>query len=232
MTEPEDPHKHLWHAMSNWSAAAAGLRRTRTALGLRLRNYFFTGILVTAPLGITAYLAYTFVNFVDRQIIPLFPERYNPVDFFPFGMPGIGLVTVVLGLTMIGAITAGLVGRMFLGASESLLHRMPVIRGIYGATKQIVETLFSRQSTSFRAVVMVEFPRKNIWALGFVTGVTEGEVQRLTEAEVVNVFIPTTPNPTSGYLVFVPRDEIVELAMSVEDGIKMIVTAGIATPKH
>ncbi len=196
----------------------------------RLRAYFLAGILVTAPLGITVYLAWQFLEFVDDNVRPLIPAHYYPDTYLPFSVPGIGLVIVIVFLTLVGAIAAGLIGRLFIATSERILARMPVIRGVYGATKQIFETVLAQKSTAFRDVVLVEYPRLGLWSLGFITGITEGEVQELTEDEMLNVFVPTTPNPTSGYLLFVPRSEVIFLSMSVEEGIKMAVSGGIVTP--
>ena len=204
--------------------------RIRLGFTGRLRAYFLAGILITAPISITFYLAWQFIAFVDDRVKPLVPARYNPETYLPFGIPGIGLIIVLIGLTLIGAMTAGIVGRMWLRLIERILARMPVIRGVYGAMKQIFETVLAHKSTAFRQVVLVEFPRRGMWALGFLTGVTEGEVQELTEDEVINVFLPTTPNPTSGFLFFVPRRDVVVLSMSVEEGIKMVVSGGIVTP--
>jgi uncharacterized membrane protein len=206
----------------------------RFHLGLmgRLRNYFFAGILVTAPISITIYLSWLFINFVDRTVTPIIPEKYNPETYLPFGIPGLGLIIAAVALTLVGALTAGYFGRLFVRMSERVLARMPVVRSIYGALKQIFETVLARQSDAFRQVVLIEYPRRGIWAIGFLTGVTEGEVQRLTEEQMLNIFLPTTPNPTSGFLLFLPREEVVFLDMSVEEGIKMVVSAGIVTPQE
>ena len=195
-----------------------------------LRGYFFAGVLITAPLGITFYLAWLFINWVDDTITPLLPPAYNPETYLPFGVPGLGLLIVCIVMTFIGATTAGMLGRFLLRTSERVLSRMPVIRCVYSALKQIFETVLSRQSDAFREVVLFEYPRRGSWALGFITGKTEGEIQSSTEDEVVNVFLPTTPNPTSGYLLFLPRRELVILSMTVEEGIKMVISGGIVTP--
>ena len=212
------------------SPGKRSLPQGRMGLIAKLRTYFFAGILVTAPIGITLYLAWLFINFVDRQVTPLIPARYNPENYLPFGIPGLGLVVAVVALTLIGALTAGFVGRYFVRVSERLLARMPVIRSVYGATKQIFETVLAKQSSAFREAVLVEYPRRGIWAVGFITGRTEEEVKNLTEEETVNVFLPTTPNPTSGFLLFVPRKDLVPLTMTVEEAIKMVVSGGIVTP--
>jgi len=199
-------------------------------LARHLRAYFFAGILVTAPIGITFYLAWLFIHWVDSKVTPLLPPAYNPETYLPFGVPGLGLLIVCVVLTVIGALTAGMLGRFWTRTSEQILARMPVIRNVYSAIKQIFETVLAHQSEAFRQVVLFEYPRRGSWALGFITGKTEGEVQDLTEDEVVNVFLPTTPNPTSGYLLFLPRRELVVLSMTVEEGIKMVVSGGIVTP--
>jgi uncharacterized membrane protein len=204
--------------------------RLRPGLPARLRAYFFAGILVTAPIGITIYLAWSVVTWVDESVLPFLPPKYNPETYLPFSLPGIGLIVLIVFLTAIGAITAGMIGRMVVGYSERVLSRMPVIRSVYGATKQIFETMLAQKSAAFREVVLVEFPRIGMWSIGFITGVTEGEVQELTDEEVLNVYIPTTPNPTSGYLCFVARSEVYPLSMSVEEGIKMVVSGGLVSP--
>ncbi len=196
----------------------------------RLRNYFLAGILVTAPIGITFYLALQFIDFVDSRVTPIIPAKYNPETYLPFSIPGLGLVIVVVGLILIGALTAGFLGRMFVHTSERVVERMPVVRNVYGAIKQITQAVFAKKSEALRQVVLFEYPRKGVWALGFATGVTKGEVQDRTSAEVVNVFLPTTPNPTSGFLLFVPRKDLVVLEMTVEDGIKMVISGGIVAP--
>ena len=205
-------------------------RPSRIGFAVRLRTYFFAGILVTAPISITFYLAWLFITVVDDWVRPFIPPAYNPENYLRFSLPGIGLVVVLVGLTFIGAVTANFLGRFFLRLSERILNRMPVIRSVYSAVKQIFETVLAQQSGAFREVVLVEYPRRGIWALGFITGTTQGEVQELTEDEMLNVFLPTTPNPTSGFLLFVPKSEVVRLSMSVEEGIKMVVSGGIVTP--
>jgi len=205
-------------------------QRVQLALATRLRAYFFAGILLTAPFAITLYLAWLFVSFVDSRVTPLIPARFNPESYLPFAIPGVGVIVVILGLTLIGAFTAGYVGRLLTGFVDRLLARMPVVRTIYGAVKQIVETVLAQKSTAFRQAVLVEYPRAGIWTIGFLTGVTGGEVQEVTGREMINVFVPTTPNPTSGFLLFVPREDAIPLAMSVADALKMVISGGIVTP--
>ena len=202
----------------------------------RLRNYFLTGIIVTAPIAITLWILFGIIKMIDNAVVPLLPPVYNPQTYLEryFGItadiPGIGLVVMLFALTLIGFLAAGFFGRMVVRTGESLVNRMPVVRSVYGALKQIFETVLEARSRSFREVVLVEYPRRGIWALGFITSTTEGEVQHVTAEKVVNVFLPTTPNPTSGFLLFVPRKDLVVLQMTVEEGIKMVVSGGIITP--
>jgi uncharacterized membrane protein len=140
------------------------------------------------------------------------------------------LVVVVVGLTLVGALTAGYVGRRLLRVGDTILARMPLIRGLYGAMKQIFETVLSKKSNTFREVVMIEWPRRDLWTIGFITGTSEGEVQEVVGDDSVNVYVPTTPNPTSGYLVHLPRRDVVLLSMSVEEGIKFVISGGIVAP--
>lgn len=208
----------------------AAIADARPGFGARLRTWLFAGILVTAPIAISIYVTWVVVHFIDTIVIPWIPPRYLPDTYLPFAIPGLGVLVVLVILTTIGALTASLLGRYFVHLSDRLLGRMPMVRSVYGATKQIVETVFSSKGNAFRSVVLVEFPRQGMWSIGFVTGVTTGEVQHVTRENVVNVFVPTTPNPTSGYLVFVPKEDVVELQMSVEEAIKMIISGGIVTP--
>lgn len=202
----------------------------RLGLGTRLRGYFLAGVLITAPIGITCYLAWLFLIFVDDKVKPLLPAKYNPETYITFSIPGLGLIILLVGLTLIGMTTAGFIGRTLVKIGEGVVNRMPILRGIYSASKQVIETVVGQNATSFREVVLVEFPRRDCWTIAFITGVAKGEIGELTDEEVVNVFVPTTPNPTSGYLIFVPRAEIVPLHMSVEDGIKFVVSMGIVAP--
>lgn len=196
-------------------------------LGARLRAYFFAGILVTAPISITFYIAWQFIAFVDESVSPLLPPEINPQNW---GVPGFGLVAVVVSLTLIGALTAGFAGRLLVRLYDAVLARMPVINSIYSAVKQIFETMLAQKANAFREVALIEYPRKGIWTLAFITGTTTGEVRGRFEQEMVSVFVPTTPNPTSGFLLFLPRAEVQVLDMSVEDGFKMVVSTGIIVP--
>ena len=202
----------------------------RLSFGGKLRAYFFAGILITAPISITLYLSWLIINFVDNQVTPLIPAKYNPETYLPFALPGLGLVILALFLILTGAVTAGFFGRLWHRFIAETLAKMPVIRSIHSAVKQILETVFAQQSNAFREAVLVEYPRRGIWAIAFITGRTEGEVQSVTEEECTNIFLPTTPNPTSGFLLFVPNKDLIPLSMSVEEAIKMVISGGIVTP--
>ena len=196
----------------------------------RLRTWLFAGLLVTAPIVITFYLIWWVIHFIDGIVTPLIPPAYQPENLIEVGIPGIGLLLVGIALTLIGALTTSLLGRFFLNLSDRVMARMPVVRGVYGATKQVFETIFSSQGNAFRSVVLVEFPRVGTWCLGFVTATTSGEIASHAAAPLLSVFVPTTPNPTSGYLIFVPKKDVIELRMTVDEGLKMIVSGGIVAP--
>lgn len=202
----------------------------RSSVAARLRNYFLAGILVTAPIAITIYFAWSMVDYVDSRVTAVLPERYNPSTYLHFAIPGLGVVILALSLTLIGFLTANYLGRMTLRLGESVVSRMPVVRTLYSALKQLFETVLSNRAQSFSEVVLVEFPRKEMWTLGLVVGPAYSEVSQKAGADLFNVFVPTTPNPTSGYLVFVPRTQMVRLEMTVEDCLKMIISGGIVTP--
>ncbi len=198
----------------------------------RLRNYFLAGILVTAPIAITLYLTYSFLNMIDskvRRIIPV--EKLFPPEYQEIAVPGLGIIFAVIFFILVGWFARNFLGRLIIRFSEYVVHRLPVISSLYGAIKQILETVMASKSQAFREVVMLEYPRKGVWSIGFVTGTTQGEVQDATRQETVNVFVPTTPNPTSGYLLFVPKKELKYLNMTVEEGVKLVVSAGIIIPE-
>jgi uncharacterized membrane protein len=196
----------------------------------RLRNYFITGIVVTAPIAITLFLVWQFIGLIDGWIEDLIPSRYLPQISILGEVPGLGVLIAVLSLTLVGAFAANFLGRWVMRFGDRVVSRMPVVRSVYGTLKKIFETVFAQSSKSFREVVLIEYPRKEIWAVGFITGNTEGEPQHKTARRVVNVFLPTTPNPTSGFLLFVPEEDLVKLTMSVEEGIKLVISGGIMTP--
>jgi len=205
-------------------------------IGARLRNYFLTGLVIAAPLSITVYITWGFINIVDEWIKPWVPDIYNPETYLPFDVPGVGLVFVLVGLTILGALAANLFGRTLVDMGEQLLGRMPVVRNLYSALKQIFETVISQSNTSFREVGLIEYPRKGLYAIVFVSTDAKGEIlYRLDEGdedEIISVFLPTTPNPTSGFLLFLPRKDMISLDMSVEEAAKLVISAGLVTPEY
>ena len=211
-------------------AADEAINGSGRSLGGRLRGYLIAGILVTAPIGITVYLTYIFLSFIDSKVVLLLPQDWYNALYGQTTFPGIGLFIALAAFIVIGWFATNFLGRLIIRISEYFVDRMPVIRTLYGAIKQIFETIMASQSSAFREVVMLEYPRKGVWSIGFVTGTTEGQVQEMTAQETVNVFVPTTPNPTSGYLLFVPKTELKYLDMSVEEGVKLVVSAGIIAP--
>ena len=197
----------------------------------KIRSWFLTGFLVMTPLILTVYVAWAFITFVDNLVVPLVPFNYRPSNFLPFSIPGLGLIIVFIFTTLVGLLATGLFGRTLIRIWENLLNRMPVVRSVYSAIKQILETVMATQSDAFRQAVLVQYPRKDIWAIGFVTGSTKGEVGKRVDKKMVNVFMPTTPNPTSGFLLFFPEEDLIFLNMSVEDALKLVVSGGMVVPK-
>ena len=200
-------------------------------LGGKLRAYLFTGILVTAPVAITLYLAVKFVLWMDALVNQMLPPQYK-FDNMPYTIPGLGLVVAVVVLTLIGMFAAGFLGRFFLKLGEWIVYKVPLVSSIYSVLKQVFETFFSSKTQAFRKVVMLEYPRKGIWILGFVSSDLQGELKEKCPTKMLSVFIPTTPNPTSGFLIFVPEEDCIELDMSVEQGLKFVISGGLVEPKE
>ena len=211
-------------------AVAGSVPHALGGLLARLRNYLLAGIIVTAPVSITFFIIWQIVDFFDEWASALIPAPYNPERYLPFSLPGLGFLIMLGLLTLIGWFTAGYIGRTLMRMGERVLHRMPVVRSIYGTLKQIFETILAQSSRSFREVVLIEYPRRGLWAIAFVTGPTRGEIQDMSDEELINVFLPTTPNPTSGFLLFVPKRDVVHLSMSIEEGMKLVISGGIVTP--
>ena len=202
----------------------------KRGLLIRIRTYFFTGIVVSAPVGITIWLIWLFVAFVDSSVVPLIPEDYNPSNVLGVSVPGIGVIVVLLVVTIIGFLVTNFMGRFMVRMGERIVSRLPVVRTIYSVLKQIFDAVLAQSEGAFREVVLIEYPRKGIWVIGFITSTTQGEVQRVTPEDMVNVFLPTTPNPTSGFLLFVPRRDCIALDMTVEQGVKLVISGGIVSP--
>ncbi|MEX0752507.1 MAG: DUF502 domain-containing protein [Xanthobacteraceae bacterium] len=197
----------------------------------RLRNYFLTGLIVTGPVTITIYLIWSFVTWVDDLVRPFIPTVYLPETYLHFYLPGYGLIIAFVALTFLGFLTANLVGRTLVEFGENLLHRMPIVRPIYKTMKQIFETLFSKTGSSFRTVALVEFPSPGMWSLVFLSQPPSADVvERLPPSEHVSVFMPCTPNPTTGFFFYVPRKKLIEIGISVEAAMTLIMSAGMVQP--
>lgn len=203
-------------------------------LGAKIRAYLFTGILVTAPVAITFYMAYKFIFWVDRLVGQMMPPKLQSYvnDILPFTVPGLGLIILIVALIVVGMFAAGFMGKFFMRLGEWIVYKLPLISSVYSLLKQVFETFLSTKTQVFNKVVLLEYPRKGIWILGLVSSETKGEVKKLLKEEMLNVFIPTTPNPTSGFLIFVPKSETIELDMTVEEGIKFIISGGLVEPEN
>lgn len=197
-----------------------------------LRASFLTGLVVAAPLGITAYLAIVLINVADDIVRTIVPDQYNPETYLRFSVPGLGLIMVVIAITLLGALTANLFGHAVVNYMGRLIDRLPVVRTVYGALRQIFETVVSQSERSFQQVGLLEYPRPGLWAIVFVAARTRGEIVAHTKEEMVSVFLPTTPNPTSGFLLFVPRRDITILDMTVEEGAKLVISGGLVIPEY
>ena len=202
-----------------------------TGIAGRLRNYFLTGLVVAGPLAITAWLIWSVVTWADDLVRPFIPPAYRPESYLPWPIPGTGLIVAFIALTLLGFLTANLVGRTLVGWGEGLLSRMPIVRPIYKTMKQIFETLFSKTGSSFRKVALVEFPVPGTWSLVFVSQPPGGEISaKLPQGEHVSVFLPCTPNPTTGFFFFVQRSALIELDISVENAMTLLISAGMVQP--
>ena len=197
----------------------------------RLRNYFLTGIILVGPLYITLNLTWWFVNWVDDLVRPFIPIAYRPETYLPLKIPGTGLVIALVVLTLLGFLTANLVGRKLVEFSENILHRMPIVRPIYKSLKQIFETLLSKSGSGFRRVALVEFPSPGMWSLVFLSQPASPDIAaRLPEGEHIAAFMPCTPNPTTGFFFYVPRRDLIELDISVEGAMTLLMSAGMVQP--
>ena len=208
-----------------------GKRIPKQSVMQRIRSNFFTGIIVVAPVVITMYLIWTVVTFIDARVVPLVPAAYNPSTYLGQDIPGFGVVIFLISTAIIGSLTKGLFGRQILRFWEHMIGRTPVVRSVYSGLKQIVETILSQSNSNFQNACMIEYPRKGIWAIAFISTDSRGEIlQKTGQTEMVSVFLPTTPNPTSGFLLFVPRKDVVILDMTVEDAAKLVISAGLVVP--
>ena len=202
------------------------IKKKKTPILARLRNYFITGIVVLVPIGITLYLTKFFISVSSNMI----PKNINPNSYLPFSIPGLEILLSVIFITIIGGLSLSFIGKKILQLVNETLKRIPILRTIYSAIGQMTESLAPKQGNK-KSVVLIEYPRKGSWAVGFATKENEGEISTKTNKELVNVFVPTTPNPTSGFLLMFPKSEVVYLDMSFEEASKFIVSAGTSNPK-
>ncbi|NOZ53677.1 MAG: DUF502 domain-containing protein [Gammaproteobacteria bacterium] len=195
-----------------------------------MKRYLIAGLLVWVPLGVTVMVVKLLVDLMDRTLL-LLPAQYQPEALFGFAIPGLGVVLSVVVVLVTGIVVANLFGRKLVSSWESLLARIPLVSKIYTGVKQVMETVFSSQGQSFGKVLLVEYPRQGVWTLAFQSSSATGEAQYKTGQAVINIFVPTTPNPTSGFFLMIPKKDVIELDMSVDDGLKMIISAGVVVPK-
>ena len=207
-----------------------------------LRNSFLTGVVVIAPVGLTVWLIWSVIGWVDGVVLPFVPSRYQPENILntflgldiQLQLRGLGVVFFLIFTTFVGWLAKGLLGRSLIRSAERFVNRMPVVRSIYSGVKQIAETVFSQADRSFEKACIVQYPRKGIWAVGFISTSAKGEIRaRVNDAKnLLSVFVPTTPNPTSGFLLFFPAEDVIELDMSIEDAAKLVISAGLVYPNE
>lgn len=205
------------------------------------RNNFLTGVVVIAPVGLTVWLVWTVIGWVDGFVLPFVPSQYQPEELLKailgedvrVNIRGLGVVFFLVFTTFIGWIAKGLLGRTFIRSAENLVNRMPVVRSVYSGVKQIAETVFAQADRSFEKACLIEYPRRGIWAIGFISTAAKGEVSKRAGSgqKMQSIFVPTTPNPTSGFLLFFPAEDVIELDMSVEDAAKLVISAGLVYPE-
>ena len=205
------------------------------------RNSFLTGVVVIAPVGLTVWLVWTVIGWVDGFVLPFVPSQYQPEELLKailgedvrVNIRGLGVVFFLVFTTFIGWIAKGLLGRTFIRSAENLVNRMPVVRSVYSGVKQIAETVFAQADRSFEKACLIEYPRRGIWAIGFISTAAKGEVSKRAGSgqKMQSIFVPTTPNPTSGFLLFFPAEDVIELDMSVEEAAKLVISAGLVYPE-
>lgn len=209
----------------------AAQKRPKPGLLQYARANFLTGLVVVVPVVLTIWLTWAFITLVDQWIVPWVPRAYNPSTYTEIDIPGFGLVVFIIFTTIVGYLAKRVFGMQLIRLGEGILGRMPIVRSIYNAVKQIVETVLSQSNTSFRQACLVEYPRRGIWAVAFVATDTRGEVrQRTGDEDMMSVFLPTTPNPTSGFLLFVPVKDVILLEMTIEEAAKLVISAGLVVP--
>lgn len=196
-----------------------------------LKTYLITGILVSAPLAITIYLALELIRFIDEKMTAFIPKEYNPSTYLPFGIPGFGILILFVSLILIGMISTGFIGNSMLELLNKIISKMPVVSGIYNAIRKILETVMGGdKAQAFREAVLIQYPREGLWTIAFITGEVFSGIQKHIKKKLISIYVPTTPNPTSGFLIFVPQKDIIPLKIRVDDAWKIIISTGIVTP--
>ena len=199
----------------------------------KLKSWFLTGVIVAAPVAITVYMSYHLVIWINQVTSKLIPQQWKIGDIVPYAIPGCGLLLLIVVLIFIGMLTTGYVGKFFVRLWEKIIRKMPIVSSFYSLMKQIFETFLSQKSRSFSEVVLVQYPRPELWTIAFVSkDETGGEIADKAGEDLLSIYVPTTPNPTSGFLIFVPKKDVIKLDMSVEDGIKYVLSCGIVTPEE
>jgi uncharacterized membrane protein len=202
----------------------------RLLIKTKLQRYFLAGLLAVVPISMTVLVVRWTITLMDQLLLRFIPQRYWPEALFGFALPGIGLLATFLLILLVGVLVTNYFGRSLLHLSERIVGRIPLVKGIFGLFKQVADTVLSADRQGFRKVVLIEYPRRGLWSVGFVTGFSQGEVQRITDQRMINVFMPTTPNPTSGYYILVPEEDARELKMSVDEAFKLIISGGMVSP--
>ena len=197
-----------------------------------LRGRFFAGMVIALPVVVTFLILQFLINEIDKRVIPLLPAALKPETYLNYAVPGFGLIVLVVFLTVLGAIATNLIGRSVIGLADRILSRLPFVRSVYSAFKQLVDVFASSNTEQFSECVLIEYPKKGTWCLGFLSSPAKGEVRSVLGPAFIGVFVPTTPNPTSGFLMYVEASEVVRLDMTVEEGAKMILSAGLVVPEH
>ena len=202
--------------------------KKKRSLTLILRNYFITGVVVLIPIGFTLYLSKVLIGLSSKLI----PENINPNNYLPYSIPGIEIIISVIFITVVGGLSLSFLGKRILKLIDDLFKRIPVLRTIYSAILQMTETFSNKDSNDKKSVVLIEYPRKGVWAVGFATKENKGEMAKKTNQKLINVFVPTTPNPTSGFLLMFPMEDVIYLDMTFEEASKFIVSAGTSSAKN
>jgi uncharacterized membrane protein len=203
------------------------VKKKKKSISLKLRNYFFTGVIVLIPIGFTLYLSKFLIIFTTKLV----PSGLNPNTYLPYSIPGIEIILTLIFITIVGGLSLSFLGKKFLQIIDDLFKKIPILRTIYSAIGQMTDS-FRNQESNKKSVVLVEYPRKGSWAVGFATKENTGEIKSKTNQDLINVFVPTTPNPTSGFLLMIPKADLIYLDMSFEEASKFIVSAGTSTPKN